>query len=365
MDEEVRGEEQKGGMAETDRRTLLRTAGLAGAAGAALAGAMHGKFSLAPISEAQAQTATSMPKGVDKPWWPSKWGKDDESGASNHITPAKVLDTAKWIKDGKIYKIGRVYEAAMPLFGARVFALRIPGSPTGGPFGDNKLVYHDEFLATEIGQTGTPFDGPGHMGIQMGKDGDKSEMHFYNGLTAAEISDAYGLKKLGPEKLNPFFTRGHLIDLAGLKGAMMDAGQEISLADMRGALQKQGMQETDIKPGDAIFFNTGWGSLWMKNNDRYNSGEPGIGLEVARWVIEKDLCLTGADTWAVEVVPNPDKSLAFPVHGELICKQAILNHENLTFDALIADKKYQFVYIFVPAPIKGATGSNGCPIAVT
>jgi hypothetical protein len=86
---------------------------------------------------------------------------------------------------------------------------------------------------------------------------------------------------------------------------------------------------------------------------------------VARWVVEKDLCLTGADTWAVEVVPNPDKSLAFPVHGELICKHGILNHENLSFDALIADKKYQFVYIFVAAPIKGATGSNGCPIAVT
>ena len=45
-------------MAETDRRTLLRPAGLAGAAGAALAGAMHGKFSLAPVTAAQAQTAT-------------------------------------------------------------------------------------------------------------------------------------------------------------------------------------------------------------------------------------------------------------------------------------------------------------------
>ena len=121
-----------------------------------------------------------------------------------------MLDAAKWIKDGKIYKIGRVYEAAMPLFGARAFALRIPGGPTGGPFGDNKLVYHDEFLATEIGQTGTQFDGLGHIGIQMGKDGDKSEMRFYNGFTAAEISDAYGLKKLGIEKLKPIFTRAHL-----------------------------------------------------------------------------------------------------------------------------------------------------------
>src|SRR5947209_6976945 len=141
-----------------------------------------------------------------QPWWPSKWGAADELGASNHITPQKVLDAAKLIRDGKVYKLGRVYEQGMPLFGARAFTLRIPGSPTGGPFGENKLVYHDEFVATEIGQTGTQFDALGHIGIQLGKDGDKSEMHFYNGLTAAEISDAYGLKKLGPEKLNPFFT---------------------------------------------------------------------------------------------------------------------------------------------------------------
>jgi len=368
MDNEVRSQqddpEQTDGLA-TDRRTLLRTAGLAGAAGAALAGSMHGKFSLAPISAAQAQTATSMPKGTDKPWWPSKWGKDDECGASNHITPEKVLDTVKWIKDGKIYKIGRVYEGAMPLFGPRAFTLRIPGSPTGGPFGDNKMVYHDEFLTTEIGQTGTQFDGLGHIGIQLGKDGDKSEMHFYNGFTALEISDAYGLKKLGVEKLKPLFTRAHLVDMVALKGGMMDAGQEITSADIKAALQKQNIPESDIKPGDAIMFHTGWGSLWMKNNDRFNSGEPGIGLDAAKWVVEKDLALTGADTWAVEVVPNPDKSLAFVVHAELQTKHGIHNHENLFFDDLIAAKKYQFVYCFAPAPIKGATGSNGCPIAIT
>jgi kynurenine formamidase len=226
-------------------------------------------------------------------------------------------------------------------------------------------VYHDEFLAAEIGQTGTQFDGLGHIGIQMGKDGDRSEMRFYNGFTAQEISDAYGLKKLGTEKLKPLFTRAHLIDMVALKGGMMDAGQEITSADIKAALAKQNIAESDVKPGDAIMFHTGWGSLWMKNNDRYNSGEPGIGLDAAKWVIEKDLALTGADTWAVEVVPNPDKSLAFAVHGELQTKYGILNHENLIFDELIADRKYQFVYSFTPSPIKGATGSNGCPIAIT
>jgi kynurenine formamidase len=227
------------------------------------------------------------------------------------------------------------------------------------------MVYNDEYLATEIGQTGTQFDGLGHIGVQLGKEGDKNDMRFYNGFTLAEMSDAYGLKKLGVEKLKPLFTRGHLVDIEAAKGRMLDAGEEISLADLRAALAKQNMQETDIKAGDAIFFNTGWGRLWMKNNDRFNSGEPGIGLEIAHWVIDKDLALTGADTWAVEVVPNPDKGLAFIVHQELQTKHGIVNHENLVFDDLIADRKYQFVYVFAPVPIKGATGSNGCPIAMT
>jgi kynurenine formamidase len=366
------------GSASTDRRGFLKAAGVAGASAVAVAGASHGKFGLAPITPAQADTM-SPPKLSEKKWWPSKWGADDQAGASNHITPAKVLDTVKWIKEGKIYKLGHNYESTMPLFGKRVFTLRIPGSPTGGPFGDNRLVYHDEFVTAEIGQVGTQFDGLGHIGIQLGADGDKKEMRFYNGHAAAEFSDPYGLKKLGVENCKPFFTRGHLIDMVAVKGRMMEAGEEISVADVRAALQKQNMSEADFKPGDAIFFHTGWSSLWGKNNDKFNSGEPGMGLEVANWVIEKDLCLTGGDTWAVEVVPNPDKTLAwavevvpnpdktlaFAVHGTLQTKYGIYNHENLVFDDLIADKKYQFVYVFTPVPMAGATGSPGVPIGIT
>lgn len=341
---------------DEDRRNFL-TAGLVG--GAVVAGTLA-------AGAAHAQQIAQAPALSDKPWWPHpKWGKDDQAGASNYMTPAKTLDTVKLIKDGKVYRIGRTYESAMPKFGERAFTLRIPGSPTGGPFGANKVIWHDEFLATEIGQTGTQFDGLGHIGIQMGKDGDKNEMRYYNGVTEQEMATAYGLAKLGVEHVKPFFTRGHLFDVEALKGRMLEAGEEITLADIRAAMQKQGMNEADVKEGDAVFFNTGWGKLWMKNNDKFNSGEPGIGLEIARWCVDKGISLTGADQWATEVVPNPNKDLAFAVHTELIAKQGIFNHENLDFTGLIADKKYQFAYIFSPAPIKGATGSNGGPIAVT
>jgi hypothetical protein len=89
-----------------------------------------------------------------------------------------------------------------------------------------------------------------------------------NSNAAADFSDAYGLKKLGVENCKPFFTRGHLIDMVGVRGRMMEAGEEIGVADISSALQKQNIAEADIKPGDAIFFHTGWSSLRGKNNDK-------------------------------------------------------------------------------------------------
>lgn len=62
--------------------------------------------------------------------------------------------------------------------------------------------------------------------------------------------------------------------------------------------------------------------------------------------------------------PIPTRPV-FPVHMTLQTKHGIVNHENLFFDDLIADKKYQFVYVFTPAPIVGATGSPGVPIRLT
>src|SRR5262249_27692631 len=156
------------------------------------------------------------------------------------------------------------------------------------------------------GQIGTQFDGLGHIGCIVGKPGDMTEMRYYNGFTEAEMANAYGLQKLGIEKIKPFFTRGILVDAAGLKGRMLDKGEEIRQADVLAALQRQRIAEASIRPGDAIFFNTGWGSLWMKDNVRFNSGEPGIGMEVARWLAQKEISVFGSDTWATEVVPNPN-----------------------------------------------------------
>jgi kynurenine formamidase len=111
-----------------------------------------------------------------------------------------------------------------------------------------------------------------------------------------------------------------------------------------------------------------WGNPPKYNNADYshpeNKGSPGIGIPVARWLAEKKVSLVGADSCCVEVIPNPDKSLIHPVHQELIMLHGIYMLENLDLRSLASDEVYEFLFIFNPLRLKGATGSPGRPLAI-
>jgi len=145
--------------ASTSRRSFIKTAAVATGAVAAASvgnGAMH---ELDLVKPAHAAEGGIEGTPVAEKWWPSRWGESDQIGATNHMTPEVALDATSLIRQGKVYSLGRVYEYGMPLFGQRVFALRIPGAPTGGAYGKNQVIWHDEVLTTEIGQVGNQFDG--------------------------------------------------------------------------------------------------------------------------------------------------------------------------------------------------------------
>jgi len=309
---------------------------------------------------------SALPQTRDAgPWWPNPtWGRRDQAGASNWITPEKVLEAVRLVKTGKVYEIGQVYEKSMPLFGQRTYALLSPASPTYAFPGGNRLVGNDEFLCAEIGQVGTQFDGPGHIGMRMTMANGSVEDVYYNGFTGNEMYSPYGLRALGVENVKPIVTRGILIDLAGYKDLPnLPARYEVTISDVRGALARQGLSENDFHPGDALLFRYGWARFW-KEPARYNAEPPGIGLEVARWVVERKASMVGSDQSGTEVTPNPDPGLAFPVHQELIMKNGIFNIENLALDELARDGAYEFLFVFTPVRFKGATGSPGRPIAI-
>jgi kynurenine formamidase len=273
-----------------------------------------------------------------------------------------VLEALSLATTSEVYELGQVYEAGMPLFGTRSYALtQLAKGPSQG---DNAVVYNDEFIATQVGQVGTQFDGLGHIGGEVEFDDGSVDYVFYNGFTAAEMDSPDGLQQLGIEHLKPMITRGVLVDVAGYKGVnRLEGGYEVTLADVRGALVRQGIEEDSLGSGDAILFNYGWSELWSQP-EAYNGDAPGIGLEVARWLIEREATLTGGDSWANEVVPNPDPTLAFPVHQEILMKNGLFNIENLQFDGLLEDEVYEFLFIATPIRFKGTTGSPLRPIAI-
>jgi kynurenine formamidase len=308
-------------------------------------------FAAGAVAGVAMALATSVVLGQSDRWYPSRWGADDQRGAANRLTPAKVLEAKDLIKQGIVYQLGHVYESGMPMFGTRHYSLRIPQAFSMP--GRNQAVYHDEIISGELGQIGTQFDGLGHLGI-----GDL----FYNGNRRSEFAQAEGLMRLGIENVGPIVTRGVLIDVARFKGVeQLQGGYEITLADLQGTLQRE---RVEIRSGDMVLLHTGWGGLWMKDNARFVESAPGIGVAAAQFLADKEVVVVGADTWGVEVMPNPDSSLSAPVHQLLIARNGIYLHENLITDALARDSVYEFAYMFAPLRLKGATGSPGNPIAI-
>ena len=298
----------------------------------------------------------------DDVWWPSKWGEDDEAGASNLVVSDSVLAAAALIQRGEIYELGRVYERDMPMRGERVFTQRLSATPGLRPERTSPLVARVEYLCTEIGQVGTQVDGLGHVSIRTSTS--PPEVRFYSGFLERDIVSNSGFRRLGIENMKPLFTRGVLIDVAREKGRMLESGEEILLEDLAQALTAQDMSLDDIHAGDVVLINTGWGRLWKVDNDRYNDGAPGIGMQVARWLIERNIVMVGSDTWNTEVQPHPDPIFNYSVHNELLTKNGIYIQENLNLEELSANDVFDFAYVYNRVPLKGATGSPGSPMAI-
>lgn len=318
-------------------------------------------------------------------WAPAEWGPDDKAGAVNRTTPEMILKAVKLVKRGKVATLGKVYQQDAPAFGTRGWRMTIPGLPTGGPFGPQELVYNDEYVATEIGQIGTQFDGPGHIGVQTSKG-----MFFYNGryLEDSDVT-TYGLGPLGVEHVARvgFVCRGVLLDAAALRGVerlpipkesqRSDPGI-VTDEDIEAMVRLQGIDP--IGEGDCVFLHTGHGDFWhpskwdsfdaaekQKRAAEFNAGGPGFGLSACEYLATRKIILWGGDTFATEAVGAGfagETQQPFECHIKMMTRSGIWNIENLDLSQLVADKAYEFLFAWSPLKMKGATGSPGNPVAI-
>jgi kynurenine formamidase len=267
------------------------------------------------------------------------------------MKPETVLRGTRLIKTGDVFELGRVLSESIPLSAGRRFEVITKRTRTDP--GTNRRSSNEELVVAEIGQVGTQFDTFSHQMIGSS---------MYNCFKLDEIASRTGFTKLGVEQVGALVTRGVLIDVAALKGVpMLAETYEITAQDLQAALAKQ---KLTLQPGDAILVHTGWGTLWGKDNPRYQRGSPGIGTAAAEWLARQDPMLVGADNSAIEISPNPDKKLAGPVHQIMLVVNGIHLLENLRLDQLAARGVHEFALIVEPLKIQGGTGSTVAPIAI-
>ncbi len=289
-------------------------------------------------------------------WWPSKYGDGDEAGALNEITPAKVLSAVGLVRRGVVFDLAHVLHADIPAFPGRTFRQYLTTNyhhinrrrPDAGPEGwgrNNVNWIVEQVTATQ--QMGTHMDALNHL-----QDGDRT----YNGYRLADIAEDHGTNRLGVDTLPQIVTRGVLIDVAARRGVeRLEPGDVIGLADVAGV---------DVRPGDAVFFHTGWGSLWGSDNVRYGEGEPGPGMAVAGWLVEHGVALTGCDTWSYGPVPAEDPAEPFVVPQTLNTRHGVVVVENLRLAEIAAAGLTEFLLVISHAKLRGATGAWVAPLAI-
>lgn len=289
-------------------------------------------------------------------WWPSKYGAGDEAGALNEITPAKVIAAVGLVRRGVVYDLAHVLHADIPAFPGRTFRQYLTTNyhhinrrrtDSGGDgWGRNNVNWIVEQV-TATQQMGTHMDALNHLQV-----GDRT----YNGYRLADIVEDHGTSKLGVDTLPQIVTRGVLVDVAARRGVpWLEPGDVIGLSDVDGV---------EVQPGDAVFFHTGWGSLWGMDNAQYAAGEPGPGMAVATWLADHGVSLTGCDTWSYGPVPAEDPAEPFAVPQTLNTHHGVVVVENLRLAEIAEAGLTEFLLVISHAKLRGATGAWVAPLAI-
>jgi kynurenine formamidase len=285
---------------------------------------------------------------------PSKWGKDDEIGAANLVTPARVLQATKLVKQGKTHPLGIIIDSSTPAFPPRTLSLEVvqPGQQGGQRLFGYKGSYNDDLIQTWLG-IGPQLDGLGHLG----QDG-----VYYNCNNEKDFVAITGLKKLGIEKIPPIVARGVLIDMAKhFKQPFLAAGKFFTAADIQAAMKDQGVT---INEGDVVLFHTGWTDAKLASDPKaWVSGEPGTSEDAAAWLASRNVIAVGADTWGLDVVPPEKENRPFFGHVTLLKENGIYILETMNTGQLAKEGVKEFLFVLGQARIRGAVQMIINPVA--
>ncbi|HYL38444.1 MAG TPA: cyclase family protein, partial [Bryobacteraceae bacterium] len=270
-----------------------------------------------------------------------RWGKDDERGSLNLITPQKEVQAARLVKDGVTVTLAHFadLEKAADNFNFGPTRHEMFKDPqTGRVRGALDIIsfgIHDG--------TNSHLDALCHYALR--RDG---QILVFNGHP--QDLDEAGCKANGMDRMGPgIFTRGILVDLPLLKGVpYLEPGTPIYASDLEAWEKYAGVK---ISSGDALFVRTGRWARRAKLGP-WNAGREAAGLHasVMPWLKQRDIALLGGDgvndvqpsgvVGTGEAAGRPVHTLAIAVMGVPLVDNAYL--EDVAKEAAVR-KRWEFL----------------------
>lgn len=271
-----------------------------------------------------------------------RWGKEDELGTINLITPAKRQQAVRLATTATVVSLSHRPELipkAKPEGAGAHLEIKLNLLEVGFTTEDQLLAFH--------GSTFTHIDALCH-GDYDGK--------IYNGYPLKQMVSERGCQKLGIHNLQGgIVTRGVLIDIPRLKGvAALEGGTPVYIEDIEAWEKQAGVK---IAAGDAIFLHTG----------RWTSGRTsGFDISVAPWLKARDVALVGTDGTLDVAGQVPNHTL--PLHKYVLVALGMNIIDNADFSALAATaaklKRWEFMFVAGPIATPGGTGSPLNPVGI-
>ncbi len=272
-----------------------------------------------------------------------RWGKDDQRGTLNLVTPAKRKQAAGLVKEGISVSLAHDFPAVQKADNQAQMVMTMT-IQKGGP------VAMDEWRIFYHGLSYSHMDSLCHARYK-----DKA----FNGFPAADATEA-GCVSSGIEQLKDgVFSRGILIDVPRLKGVpFLATGTPVLASDIEAWEKKTGLR---IEPGDVVLVRTG---RWAKRSDgkevNLQGGSPGVHVSALPLLRNRDVAVLGTDV-GLDVTPAGVEGVVIPTHTVAIASMGLIIIDNTDLEALAETaarlNRWEFLFTVAPIPVKGSTGS--------
>ncbi|HEX3402067.1 MAG TPA: cyclase family protein [Acetobacteraceae bacterium] len=283
-----------------------------------------------------------------------RWGEADERGALNHISATQVQQAAAMVRSGGVLSLAQPLSPRTPVprhrAGVQRFMGRDGGDYAAGARRPGGFQFAEDTVVLPL-HIGTHIDALCHAWYDDA---------LYNGFPGSGTRSTSGATRCGIDKMGPVVGRGVLLDVAGLEGDPLRDGTAIGPHDLERAAKRAG---TDVGKGDIVLIRTGWAEHQGRADSVSFDSEPGLDVDAALWLADREIAALGADNFAVEVIPFAQGTV-FPVHQRLIRDFGVPLLEGLLLQELAATGRREFLFVASPLPVVGGTGSPINPIAI-